>query len=190
MIWQLTKMDDAGNRIYTNTKTGTSIETYRIYTDAEGNNWYAFRNLFNIPNMRVYASNNINNFFQVGLTKGDVQEWIKQEKTLLKSNDPEKYEKLYKLVLERENTIEMIVDPMKQHLALATVYVMEENEQIDFWSNELAQRKMDKWAIDTEAQAFFLTWHMLAIQNSIEPYNNLFQTVLKTAPESLKPFPL
>lgn len=176
MKWTI-KQETDKTRIYANNEDSNEIETYLIYTDKLGNRWFGFRDLFQIPYLRTAYSKTISDLFKVGLTGEDIKTWIKKEKELLKSNDSEKYEKLYALVLEKESIISTVVDPLKQHLALCTIYVLGENEAIDQYSQKMAADKLELWKLDEDAQAFFLTWQTGRIASYMGTLNNLSQIV-------------
>jgi len=180
MKWKLKKEEkftEIPSRIYGNDTNNTEIETVLLYTDILGQKWYGFKDLFTIPYIRLAYSKTISDLFQVGLTNKDLTEWIQKQKDILKSNDKEKYEKLYSLVLEMEGNITTVTDPMKQHLALCTIYVLSEDEAIDIYTPAQASKKLDMWAQDMDAQAFFLNWHSEHIQRYLAGFNSISQIV-------------
>jgi hypothetical protein len=65
------------------------------------------------------------------------------------------------LVLEKEQVIKTVVDPLKQHLTLMyNLCINPEDERIDYYTTGILGRKSCKaWALDTDAQSFFLNWH-------------------------------
>lgn len=177
MKWKLSSQTDK-KKIYINDQTGTECELDLIYTDQLQRNWWGFHDLVSIPYIRKAFSQSITNLFQAGLSYDDLTRWIAEEKKILRSNDTEKYEKLYALVLEKETTITSIVDPLKQNLGLATVYVLDENERIDYFNFDVATNKLNAWRLDPESESFFLTWlndHILRFTKTLE---NLSQIVL------------
>lgn len=164
MKWKLQEQIDTASsnvRIYGNDINSSLIETHQIYTDQMGNKWWGFRDLFQIPYIRVAFTKTISDLFKVGLSPEDILTWCKKEKEILRAakNDPEKYEKLYALILEKESQVESTVDPVQQHLALCTIYVLSDDEAIDQYSYPMATKKMDIWKLDPDACNFFLTWH-------------------------------
>ncbi len=165
MNWKLTHTDPATTiRTYTQDQTGSQCQTKRIHTDNAGREWYGFVDMFKIPYLRIAFSQSISNLFKTNLTVQDLQKWFAEEKAILKSNDKEKYEKLYALVLEKETLTNSLVDPLRQHTALATVYVLRPDEPVDYFSFEECVKKMADWALLPESVAFFLSWHTEAIQ--------------------------
>lgn len=182
MKWILQK-ETGATRVYRNESTGTECRTDLIHTDRNGNKWFGFYDLFNIPYIRTAQAKNISDLFTMGLTPGDITKWITEEKALLKAainkSDPEAYEKLYALVLQKEQIIKTVVDPLKQHLTLCTIYVLTEDERIDYYTPDIGAAKLEAWALDTEAQSFFLNWHAGHIQNFMKDYKNITQIALK-----------
>jgi hypothetical protein len=170
-------------RTYQNDHTGTTCEVELIYTDADGRKWWGFTNLLNIPYIRFSFTKAISDLFQTALSKADIDTWIKEQKALLKSNDAERYEKLYALLLEKETAINSVVDPLQQQLALATVYIMEDEENIGYFSHEEATRKMAQWRQYPESIAFFLQWHTDQIQRSLQPLETI--SLIASTGESL-----
>jgi hypothetical protein len=177
MKWQL-KSETDKSRTYINEQSGTESITDLIYTDAMGNNWYAFRDLFKIPYIRKEYASRFTQLFGIGLTPEDLRQWNAKEKAILKSNDPEKYEKIYALLLEREATIETTIDPMKGHLALASLYVLGNDERVDYYSYEDGIAKIKVWDLDINAKSFFLTWLDSHISDYMRGLNNLSQIAL------------
>lgn len=180
MIWQLQNETET-TRTYINTQTNSECQTEKIYTDKMGNAWYGFHDLFNIPYIRIAQAKAISDLFECGLTKADVVKWITEEKELLRSKDPEKYEKLYKLTLEKENLIKTVIDPLKQHLTLCTIYVLRPDERIDYYTTEMGASKLQDWTLDIDAQGFFLNWHAAHMQSFMSNLEKLSQIALKSA---------
>lgn len=185
-------------RTYRNTKTFTETKLNHIHTDKEGMKWWGFQDLFKIPMMRMSMVRNITDLYTIGLTLKDIITWCDQETTLLRSNDPEKYEKLYALVLEKRKLAEHTADPIRQQLALCTVYILADDERIDYFDEQEAEKKLNMWKAYPNDVSFFLTWHTNHIQGYIRDLNKISETVLKleaTAKEmvsdpaaQLKPF--
>jgi hypothetical protein len=166
-------------RLYRNTRTGTEVKTEHIYTGNEGEKYFGFVDLYKIPYIRSVYAKHINDMYGIGLSLKDITTWCEKEKQLLKGDDPEKYEKLYALVLEKENIVNYSADPIRQHLALCTVYVLTEEEKIDFFSEAIAEDKLRVWNKDTEAAGFFLNWHHEHIQRFTTDLQKTIKTVSK-----------
>lgn len=166
-------------RIYKNEKTGTEVKTVLIYDETTAGRWWGFTDLFKIPVMRISMAKHISDLYNIGLTLKDILDWCKQEKELLKGNDSEKYEKLFALVLEKEKTAKFTADPVKQHLALSTVYVLNDEEQIDYFDEDKAEEKMKIWAAFPNMVAFFLTWYNEHIQRYMKTLEKISTTVSK-----------
>lgn len=170
-------------KIYTNNETGSECKIEHIYTDRLDIKWWGFSDLFAMPYIRIAFAKTISDLFLTGLTATDLRTWISKEKELLKSNDKEKYEKLYAMVLEKESVIENTVDPIKQHLALCTVYVMEEDEKIDYYSQSMAGEKLEKWKLDIDAQTFFLNWRYGHINRYYQDLKNITEIASSMNPD-------
>lgn len=164
-------------RTYINRQTSTTVKTTPIYTDSNGVIWWGFIDLFKVPYIRQAYAKHISDTFTMGLSLKDILEWCEQEKELLKGSDPEKYEKLYSLVLQKENLARHTADPIQKHLALCTIYVLSEDEQIDHFTDEQAAQKMKLWKADIRATAFFLTWHNEATQSFMKRFEKTLKTV-------------
>lgn len=177
MKWNLTK-EENGVRTYTQDQTGTICQTSIIHTDKAGRAWYGFIDLFSIPYMRIAFSQQISSLFKVGLTSQDLKKWVGDLKSLVRAKDAEKYEKVYKSLLDIEVMIDNTVDPLKQHLALATIYVLYPDERIDSFNYQECEKKLQDWALYPESTAFFLNWHTEAIQSYMNNLNSLSQIAL------------
>jgi hypothetical protein len=108
-------------RLYRN-EQGIEVKTTEIYQDKDGGKWFGFDDLFKIPIMRLSMSRHISDLFTMGLSLKDILDWCNQEKKLIRSDDTDKYEKLYSLILEKERLATYTADPVRMHLALCTVY--------------------------------------------------------------------
>lgn len=163
-------------RVYRNDRTGTEVKTEHIFTDKEGKKYFGFSDLFKIPYIRSVYAKHINDLYGLGLSLKDLLAWCAKEKELLRSEDSEKYEKLYAMVLEKERIVQHSADPIRQHLALCTVYVLSEDEPVDFFSESVAEDKLTAWQHDIEAVTFFLNWH----HEHMQRYTALLKKSLKT----------
>lgn len=182
MIYELIGEKPEGTRTvrtYRNSNTGTETKLSLLYTDKEGGKWWAFLDLFKIPIMRMSMARNITDLYTIGLTLKDIVTWCNEEKKILKSEDPEKYEKLYSLILEKERLATFTADPLKQQLALCTVYILADDERVDYFDESLCEQKLKVWKGLPEMVAFFLTWHTGHIQNSLRRLDRISTTVLK-----------
>jgi hypothetical protein len=168
--------EDGKIRTYIQEKTGNEFQTELIHTDPNGAQWYGFRDLFKIPYIRIAYAKQIADLYTTGLALADILEWCSKEKVLLKGNDPEKYEKLYSMVLDKENLAKSTADPLQQHLGLCTVYVLADDERIDYFDLNISQGKMSRWRLFPETTAFFLSWHTAHIHNYITHYNSTSKT--------------
>lgn len=179
MKWKL-QSEENNIRVYDNDTNSSTIQTNLIYTDKLDNKWWGFNDLFQIPYLRIAYSKTISDLFRIGLTANDLKTWIQKEKELLRAAkaDPEQYEKLYALVLEKEVAINNTVDPLQQHLALCTIYILSEDEAIDQYSPAVATKKLETWKLDTDAQGFFLTWHTEHIAGYMKTLDGLSQIAL------------
>lgn len=165
-------------RTYKNDLTGSEIKTVLIFEDKKTKRKYwGFTDLYKIPYIRIVMSKHISDFYNVGISSKDLLNWCNQEKGLLRSDDPEKYEKLYSLIMEKERIVEFTADPIKQHLALCTVYIMEDEEPIDVFDEATAEKKLNAWASFPEMVAFFLSWH----NGHIRRYMQGLDKILKIA---------
>jgi hypothetical protein len=164
-------------RLYRNDKTGTETKLIKLLDDSNKKSWWGFTDLFKIPIMRLTMARNITDLYTIGLTSTDIQKWCDEEKKLLKSNDPEKYEKLYSLILEKERLATFATDMVKQQIALCTVYILEDEERLDYFDEAQAEAKLQYWKNYPDLVAFFLTWHTDHIQRYIKRLDKLSTTV-------------
>lgn len=166
-------------KVYRNTSTGTEVKIQHIYTDKEGRKWYGFTDLYKVPMIRTALARHILDLYTIGLSLKDIQTWCSQEKDLINGDDPEKMQKLYALILEKERLATFTADPIKQHLALATVYVIEEDERIDYFDESISEKKLQLWNVEPEMIAFFLSWQAGHTQRYLKAFGKISQTVSK-----------
>ncbi len=181
-MWKLTN-EQKGKRIYTNSVTGTQCTTTMVHTDNEGNNWWGFDNIMLLPYTRQFAASTISALYQLGLSKEDLTGHISKLKTLLKANDPEKYEKAYAEVLDFENKAINATDSLKKMSSLVCVYYLLNDEKVDVFDKVLQIEKMSILENDPEAHSFFLrslievtsnyTTHLTALSRTVSPSINV-----------------
>lgn len=165
-------------RTFRNETTGTETKLQLIFTDKDGGKWWGFTDLYKIPMMRMAMVRNITDMYTIGLSLKDIQTWCSEIKGLAKGSDPEKYEKIFSRVLEMENIAMHTADPIKQQLALCTVYILSDQERIDYFDEQTAQTKLQQWKGQQEMITFFLTWHTGHIQGYIKRLDKISTTVL------------
>lgn len=154
-MWKLTKEENS-KRYYTNSQTGSACTMSMVYTDKDGNKWYCFDDLTQIPYTRTFAATKISSLYALGFSKEDLTGFVSKQKTILKSTDPDKYEKAYAMLLDFENKANNATDAVKQMSSLVCVYFTLNDELIDSFDNGLQVKKMSLLEADPEAHAFFL----------------------------------
>src|SRR6185369_6929222 len=147
------------------------------YTDKDGNKWYSFDDLTAIPYTRSFAATKISSLFALGLSKDDLTSHINGLKTLLKSNDTDKYEKAYANVLDFEAKANNATDAIKQMTALTCVYFTLNDEPIDSFDNNLQIKKMSLLEADVDMHSFFLRRQI----DITERYTMLLNSISKIA---------
>lgn len=175
-MYQLQQQTDT-KRTYRSSITGTEVSTYLLHTGQDGANWWAFEDLLNIPFIRKKAAEKLTQLYGAGITKEDLTKIVSTLKTLLRSQDPEKYERAYSEVLQLEEITEQTADPVKQSLSLCAVYILSDDEQVDTFSSTLTRDKMEKWALQTDLQAFFLNF----LTSGMNAYTTLYDSISQTA---------
>lgn len=150
-------------RTYREDQTNSEISTVEMYTDSRNNRWFVFEDLYQMPFSRHFAAKKVIDLYGAGLSIDDVRQITKSLKLMLKSSDPDKYEKAMSDVLRLEQLTETMADPVKQSLGLCTVYVLLDKEQVDVYSQDMMNYKMSLMAMDLELQAFFLQWWIAII---------------------------
>ena len=174
--------ETAVRRIYRSTLTGTRIATKVIYTDGAGDKWWAFEDLLQIPFIRKKASERMSQLYGIGINKEDIEAMIARLKGILREDTAERYERAYSEVLNMEAIINQTADPVRESLSLCTVYIMREDEQVDSFSAQLAAAKIERWALDLDAQAFFLNW----LTDSMNDLTAAYSIISKIASNDLK----
>lgn len=177
-MWNLTK-DENNKRTYTNSATGSKCITSLTYTDKEGNDWYSFDDLMTLPYTRQFAASKVSSLYALGLSKDDLTGHINGLKTILKSNDVEKYEKAFASVLDFENKANNATDPVKQMSSLACVYNLLNDEPIDSFDGSLQIKKMALLEADIDLHCFFLNNQIRITEESMRHYELLSAIVLQ-----------
>lgn len=183
-MWQL-KTSNETKRIYVNSATGSVCTQTMCYTDKDGNKWFSFDDLLSLPYTRNFAATKVSSLYALGLSKDDLFGFINRGKELTKSNDKEKYEKLYAAFLDFENKANSATDAIKQMSALACIYYTLNDEPIDGFDNNLQIKKMSLMEGDLEMHSFFLKHQIEVTENYMKSLNLLSKIVLPTEIELL-----
>lgn len=178
-MWQLSSEENS-KRVWANSTTGGRCAQTMCYTDKEGNHWWEFDNLMALPFTRSFAATKIASLYQLGLTKEDLNTHTASLKALLKSADPEKYEKAYAQVLDFEGKAENAADPIKQISSLVCVYYTMNDEAIDSFENDFQIKKMSVLEHDPDAHGFFLSRWIETTEDYTKHLQQLSQIVLTT----------
>lgn len=178
-MWQL-KTNNDNKRIYVNQATGSVCTQTMCYTDKDGNKWYSFDDLLSLPYTRNFAATKVSSLYALGLSKDDLFGYINNIKSLAKSADKEKYEKIYAATLDFENKANSATDAIKQMSALACIYYTLNDEPIDGFDNNLQIKKMSILEADIEAHSFFLQHQVKATEDYMRSLKLLSQIALPT----------
>jgi hypothetical protein len=176
-MWQL-KSEQDNKRTFYNSATGSQCTQSHGYTDKEGNQWFSFDDLTQIPYTRNFAATKISSLYALGLSKDDLSGFISKQKAILKSTDPEKYEKAFALLLDFEGKAANATDAIKQMSSLVCVYFTINEEPIDSFDGNLQQKKMSLLEADIDMHSFFLNMLIDLTERSMIFSNLLSQTVL------------
>lgn len=182
-MWKLSSEQD-GKREYVNGTTGSKCHTSKVYSDKEGNTWYSFADLMTLPYTRNFAATKISSLYALGLSKDDLSTHVSGLKTILKSADPDRYEKAYANVLEFETKAANATDAVKQMSSLVCVYFLLNDEGIDSFDNALQIRKMGLLEADPEMHSFFLTLQVDAMSRYTQALKALSEIALAIKEES------
>lgn len=183
-MWVLST-DENNQRTYTNSTTGGKCIQNMCYTDRQGNRWWEFSDLMTLPFTRNFAATKVSSLYALGLSKDDLSAHTSGLKAILKSADPEKYEKAFALVLDFEKKAENATDAVKQVSSLVCVYFTLNDEPIDSFEGNLQLKKMSILENDPEAHSFFLTRWIETIEDYSKHLRLLSQIVShpQTLPE-------
>ncbi len=176
-MWKL-ESDNGKERSYLNSATGTKSVMNLMYTDKDGNKWWSFSDLTAMPYTRNFAATKITSLYALGLSKDDLTSHISGLKTILKSQDTDRYEKAYANVLDFESKANNATDAIKQMSSLVCVYFTLNDEPIDSFDNNLQIKKMSLLEADIEMHGFFLK-HQIGITERYSAFlNQLSQIAL------------
>ena len=185
-MWLL-KSDENNKRTYTNSVTGSQSSQSMVYVDKDGNNWWNFDDLTAIPYTRNFAATKISSLYALGLSKDDLSNHINGLKIILKSTDPEKFEKAYANVLDFENKANNATDAIKQMTALVCVYYTLNDEPIDSFDNNLQIKKMSLLESDIEMHGFFLKRQIDTTERYMQSLNLISQIASQPLNENQSP---
>lgn len=176
-MWKLASSQN-NKKIYTNSVTNSQCTQTMCYEDKDGNKWYEFDSLTNIPYTRNFAATKISSLYALGLSKDDLSSHINGLKSILRSEDREKYEKAFALVLDFESKANTATDAIKQMSSLVCVYYTINDELIDSFDNNLQLIKMGLLEADVEMHTFFLNRQITATENYTNFLSSISQIVL------------
>lgn len=174
-MWKLLN-DENGKRTYANEYGSKCIQSL-CYQDKEGNNWYSFDDLLTLPYTRNFAATKVTSLYALGLSKDDLTVFIDKMKGLLKSDDREKYEKIYAQVLDFEQKASNATHAIKQMTALTCVYFTIGDEPIDAFDGVLQSKKMALIEADPAMHTFFLNRQMQVTEDYTMRLQQLSQIV-------------
>lgn len=179
-----TKIEEKdGKRVWQNAFGSKCMQTI-CYKDKENNDWYSFDDLLSLPYTRNFAATKVSSLYALGLTKDDLTSHIDGIKVLLKSDDREKYEKIYANVLDFEQKALNATNAIKQMTGLACVYFTINDELIDTFDGALQLKKMALMEADPEMHSFFLSRQMQATEDYTRRLAIISQIVLQPNTES------
>jgi hypothetical protein len=181
-MWKLS-VEENNKRVYANSVTGSQSVQSMVYTDRDGNTWWQFVDLTAIPYTRNFAATKISSLYALGLSKDDLNNHISGLKSILKSNDPDKYEKAYANILDFETKANNATDAIKQMTALVCVYFTMNDEPIDSFDNNLQIKKMSLLEADVEMHTFFLQRQIDTTERYTQSLNLLSQIASPTQVE-------
>lgn len=181
-MWKLSS-DKDGLRTYTNSQTSSKCEQNMCYTDKDGNQWWEFASLTSIPYTRQFAATKITSLYSLGLTKDDLTNHITSLKTIIKSDDREKYEKAFANLLDFESKATNAADPIKQMSSLVCVYFTMNDEPIDSFDGNLQLKKMLLLEADIEMHSFFLSRQIEATERYTSFLNQISQIASAPIPD-------
>lgn len=181
-MWTL-QSDKDGKRTYTNPSGSKCVQSL-CYKDKEGNDWYSFDDLLTLPYTRNFAATKVTSLYALGLSKDDLDSYINNSKGILKSDDREKYEKLYGLLLDFESKVSNATNAIKQMTSLTCVYFTINDEPIDAFDGVIQSKKLAMLEADPEMHAFFLNRQMQITEDYTTRLQLLSQIVSSQTQES------
>lgn len=181
-MWRLST-DGKNQRTYTNNVTNSQCTQSMVYVDKDDNSWWEFDSLTAIPFTRNFMATKISSLYALGLSKDDLSHHVNGMKSILKSQDKEKYEKAFALILDFENKANTATDAIKQMSSLVCVYYTLGDELIDSFDNSLQIKKMALLESDIEMHTFFLSRQIDATERYTNFLNSISQIALPQIPE-------
>jgi predicted porin len=130
----------------------TRAQMQKIYTDAAGRDYYAFKNPMDMPWKRAVEADAATTRAEFGITT----ERLKQALTeIKKANNAGDKNAVGWWAVELETDMQLCAKE-ETLFSLATTYVFDENEPPASYSHALANDKIQRWKADDEATSFFL----------------------------------
>lgn len=130
----------------------TRAQMQKIYTDAAGRDYYAFKNPMDMPMKRASECQAATIRAEYGITSERLDLALEE---IAKANNAGNKNIVGWWVTELK-TDKMLCAEEETLFSLATTYVFDENESPASYSHAIANEKIARWKADDEAASFFL----------------------------------
>lgn len=140
--------------------------------------YYVFDNPLQMPFQRKYAFELIKQHENLGLSKEEVIESFQSISDLCKTDTDSRMD-VYHLAQLAMSRLKDSWDYQKTALMTAAVMIIEDGESIDYFTQESAVAKIDKWSKDHVMLAFFLSIAQQKLNSLTTPFYQSSQNASK-----------
>lgn len=164
-MWTKLETSTKETLIYKHSKSSEECKLSLIH-DGEMGTFYIFDNPLQMPFQRKYAFDIIQQHENLGLSKDEIIEEL--SKITAQNNDPNM---VFYLAETLKTKIKDSWDFAKTSTFITALLIIEENESIDFFTQESALEKVNKWSKDSVMLGFFLSIAQKSINNLTQSFN-------------------
>lgn len=170
-MWEILNKEDS-KLIYKHSTTAEECNLTKIYTGQEGV-FYAFDNILTMPIQRQLIFDDVQQRERLGIDKAELDKTI--------ANIIENYKDPTLVYHEAKKVQDKLKDHWdygKTRLMVASVVIIKEGEPIDFYNQEIANKKLKLWSLNKSLIGFFLNIANQKCQIAEQFLNKSSQNVL------------
>ena len=167
-MWRKLETPNSEKLIYKNDISSEECVLTQIHKSDMGV-FYVFDNPLQMPFQRKYAFELIKQHENLGLSKNEIAESLEKIKELSKSAEDLSHE----IFFHAESTLSKLKDSwdyQKTALMTAAAMIIEEGESIDYFTQDTAVAKINKWSTDSTMLAFFLNIAQVRLNSLTSPF--------------------
>lgn len=166
---------------YYNTQTQKEFKITQLYlgdlAQPAEKKYYIFDDIMSMPIMRKIGATKVEKLFGKEITPIDQKTFAKSVKEAIDGGmEREAMMRLWGEADRFERSADIASDSEIQYLGLASIYILEEGEQIDYWAESTGVKKIQAWKANPEMASFFLRW----VNKSMDLHREAFSAFSRT----------